>query len=210
MIGHVCWLVRSIVTFVVISRKVKIRLSRNLVTTFNVLRQIPLFTFQRSRSTFKVKTAVLKIFTSPHLSNLSNHPQRITTFSRPATARASDSTRSIRRTLCALQILLLIDWLIPLAVAWPRGLRCIHQVWQSARSNSGTKYDFRQDSRWPSGGGCTLWVLFSHLLFLLQVKWKFYVGERTKKWCDIPRCRWEEEASVDLSAAVLQYKHKHS
>jgi len=69
VIRRVCLLVRSFVVFVVISGKEKsqkVRFSSNLVQIFNICAKILLLTFQRSRSTFKVKTAILKLLGRPY------------------------------------------------------------------------------------------------------------------------------------------------
>jgi len=58
----VCWLVRSFVTLVMISQKTASPIFMKFDTVVQHLRQISPLTFQRSRSKFKVKTAVLKIF----------------------------------------------------------------------------------------------------------------------------------------------------
>jgi len=60
--GRVCWFVRS--SFVVISRssKSKSPIFMKCGTYVQRLCQTSLLTFDRSRSMFKVKTAVLKLF----------------------------------------------------------------------------------------------------------------------------------------------------
>ena len=61
MITRVCWFVRSFPAFVVIRVKVQLqaRFSCNLAQMF--ICQMPLLTFERSRSKYKVKTAVMKV-----------------------------------------------------------------------------------------------------------------------------------------------------